>query len=77
MPTDIPILCNSTSHPPLLVIHWAVLRGCLWFAGSVEFGHGGVNATLPLGAVVAVDGAQGIVEMPTSEELADYDDSKL
>lgn len=46
----------------------------LW---SVEFGHGGVNATLPLGAVVAVDGARGVVEMPTTEEVAEYDDSKL
>ena len=40
--------------------------------------HGGVNATMPLGAVLAVDGAKGLVEIPTAEEVAAFeDDSKL
>lgn len=40
--------------------------------------HGGVNATLPLGAVVVVDGEQGLVEMPSIDEIAAFEeDSKL
>jgi hypothetical protein len=33
---------------------------------------------MPLGAVLAVDGAKGLVEIPTAEEMATYeDDAKL
>ena len=46
----------------------------LWYGSR----HGGANATVPLGAVLAVDGAKGLVEIPTAEEVARFeDDSKL
>jgi len=45
----------------------------LW---DMRFGHGGANATLPLGAVVAVDAGSGRLELPTAEEAAELE-SKL
>jgi muramoyltetrapeptide carboxypeptidase len=43
----------------------------LW---NMSFGHGEVNATLPLGALVVVDseGAEGAVRLPTAEENAGF-----
>jgi muramoyltetrapeptide carboxypeptidase LdcA involved in peptidoglycan recycling len=37
---------------------------------GMAFGHGGVNATIPLGAVVVVDSARGVMELATPQVRA-------
>ena len=59
-------------------MHACLVKIRIWCCLIVLVRHGATNATIPLGAVLAVDGAQGVVEMPTAEEIARFeDDSKL